>query len=100
MGAVMVITRGLRAAHLIYHTARLNESPAAPKLRERSMAQYRSDLIQTLTSRGFLHQCTNLEALDAKAGGGVITAYTGYDATADSLHIGNLVSIMMLRWLH
>ena len=63
------------------------------------MAQYRSDLIQTLTSRGFLHQCTNLEALDAKAATSVITAYTGYDATADSLHIGNLVSIMMLRWL-
>ncbi len=63
------------------------------------MTQYRSDLIQTLTARGFLHQCTNLEALDAKATSGVVTAYVGYDATADSLHIGNLVSIMMLRWL-
>ncbi len=63
------------------------------------MTQYRSDLIQTLTARGFLHQCTNLEALDAKATSGVVTAYGGYDATADSLHIGNLVSIMMLRWL-
>ncbi len=63
------------------------------------MAQYRSDLIQTLTDRGFLHQCTDLAALDAKAATGVITAYVGYDATADSLHIGNLVSIMMLRWL-
>jgi len=40
-----------------------------------------------------------LEALDAKAAVGVVTAYVGYDATADSLHIGNLVSIMMLRWL-
>jgi tyrosyl-tRNA synthetase len=63
------------------------------------MAQYRSDLIQTLTSRGFMHQCTNLEALDAKAASGVITAYNGFDATADSLHIGHLVPIMMLRWI-
>ncbi|MSO73256.1 MAG: tyrosine--tRNA ligase [Rhodospirillaceae bacterium] len=61
------------------------------------MAQYRSELIRTLTARGFLHQCTNLEALDAKAAAGVVTGYVGYDATADSLHIGNLVSIMMLR---
>jgi tyrosyl-tRNA synthetase len=63
------------------------------------MAQYKSDLIQTLTARGFLHQCTNLEALDAKAASGPVTAYVGYDATADSLHIGHMVSIMMLRWL-
>src|SRR4051812_37536555 len=63
------------------------------------MSQYRSELIQTLTARGFLHQCTNREALDAKAASGVITAYVGYDATADSLHIGNLVTITMLRWL-
>ena len=63
------------------------------------MAQYKSDLIQTLTARGFLHQCTDLAALDAKAAAGTVTAYVGYDATADSLHIGNLVSVMMLHWL-
>ncbi len=63
------------------------------------MAAYKSELIQTLTSRGFLHQCTDLEGLDTKASQGTITAYVGYDATADSLHIGNLVSIMMLHWL-
>ena len=63
------------------------------------MAQYRSDLIQTLTSRGFMHQCTNLEALDAKAATSVITGYIGFDATADSLHVGSLVQIMMLRWM-
>jgi tyrosyl-tRNA synthetase len=63
------------------------------------MAQYKSELIQTLMARGFLHQCTNLEALDDKAAAGVVTAYNGFDATADSLHIGHLVPIMMLRWL-
>ena len=63
------------------------------------MAQYRSDLIQTLTARGFLHQCTDLAALDDKAATGLITAYIGFDATADSLHVGSLVQIMMLRWL-
>jgi len=63
------------------------------------MAQYKSDLIQTLTARGFLHQCTDLEALDAKAAEGVIVAYDGFDATADSLHVGSLMQIMMLHWL-
>jgi len=63
------------------------------------MAQYRSELVQTLTARGFLHQCTDLAGLDAKAAAGHITAYIGFDATADSLHVGSLVQIMMLRWL-
>jgi tyrosyl-tRNA synthetase len=63
------------------------------------MATYRSELIQTLTARGFLHQCTNLEALDAKAAAGPVTGYIGFDATADSLHVGSLVQIMMLRWM-
>lgn len=63
------------------------------------MAAYKSELIQTLTSRGFLHQCTDLEGLDAKAASGVISAYIGFDATADSLHVGSLVQIMMLHWI-
>ena len=63
------------------------------------MTQFRSELLQTLTARGYLHQCTDLAGLDEKAAKGVVTAYVGYDATADSLHIGNLVSIMMLRRL-
>ncbi|MSO97980.1 MAG: tyrosine--tRNA ligase [Rhodospirillaceae bacterium] len=61
------------------------------------MATFKSELVNTLSKRGYLHQCTDLEGLDAKAATGVITGYVGYDATADSLHIGNLVSIMMLR---
>jgi len=52
-----------------------------------------------LTERGHVHQCTDLEALDSAACNGVITAYVGYDATADSLHVGNLATIMMLRRL-
>jgi tyrosyl-tRNA synthetase len=63
------------------------------------MTRYRSDLLQTLTARGFLHQCTDLEALDAKAATGVVTAYGGFDATADSVHVGNLMLISMLRWV-
>jgi tyrosyl-tRNA synthetase len=63
------------------------------------MTQPRSDFIRVLTERGYLHQCTDLDALDAKAAAGGLVAYVGYDCTADSLHIGHLVSIMMLRWL-
>lgn len=61
--------------------------------------QPRSDLVRVLQERGYIHQCTDLEALDQAALEGVVTCYVGYDATADSLHIGHLISIMMLRWL-
>ena len=63
------------------------------------MAQFRSDFLRALAERGYIHQITDPEGLDAAARAGRITAYVGYDCTADSLHIGNLVSIMMLRWL-
>lgn len=59
----------------------------------------KSEFLQVLQARGFIHQCTDLEALDKAACEGVVTAYVGYDCTADSLHIGHLISIMMLRWL-
>ena len=59
----------------------------------------KSDLLKVLIERGYVHQCTALEDLDAAAVSGVVTAYVGYDCTADSLHIGSLISIMMLRWL-
>src|SRR3546814_3384657 len=70
--------------------------PAGPG---KPMTAPRSDFLRTLQDRGFIHQCTDLEALDAGALAGRITAYIGFDATADSLHIGHLVQIMMLRWL-
>ena len=63
------------------------------------MTTVRSEFLKIMQERGFLHQCTDLEALDKKLSTGVVTAYNGYDATAKSLHIGNLVSIMMMRWL-
>ncbi len=58
----------------------------------------RSDFVRVLAERGYIHQCTDLQALDAAAAEGVVTAYVGYDCTADSLHVGHLISIMMLRW--
>ncbi|HEX4800542.1 MAG TPA: tyrosine--tRNA ligase, partial [Sphingomicrobium sp.] len=62
------------------------------------MAQYRSSLMRLLDERGYIHQVTDPE-FDALAEKGIVSAYVGYDATAPSLHIGNLVSIMMLRRL-
>ena len=62
------------------------------------MTQYKSDFLNILTERGFIHQCSDFEALDQKLCEGVQSAYIGFDATAQSLHIGNLTGIMMLYW--
>ena len=59
----------------------------------------RSDLIKQYTERGYIHQATNIEALDDAASNNVLPAYIGFDCTADSLHVGSLVQIMMLRIL-
>ena len=62
-----------------------------------------ADFLRILRERGFLHQCSDpaddLSGLAAAAPGGVLTAYVGFDATAASLHVGHLLSIMALRWL-
>jgi tyrosyl-tRNA synthetase len=63
------------------------------------MSRHRSEFVQQLIERGFVHQATDLEGIDALAATGRLTAYIGFDCTADSLHVGNLVGIMMLRWL-
>jgi tyrosyl-tRNA synthetase len=63
------------------------------------MAKLTSDFLNILTERGFIHQCSDLEGLDAKAKAGGLTTYVGYDCTAPSLHVGSLISIMMLHWL-
>jgi len=63
------------------------------------MRAYRSEFIQAFVDRGFMHQATDLDALDQLAATERLTAYIGFDATADSLHVGNLVGIMMLRLL-
>ena len=58
-----------------------------------------SELAITLQERGFIHQCSDIHGLDQKAFKNIITAYSGFDATAESLHIGHLIPIMMLRWM-
>ena len=58
----------------------------------------KSDFLRTLHERGYIHQCSDFEGLDEKARSGMLTAYVGYDCTASSLHIGNLISAMMLHW--
>ncbi len=63
------------------------------------MTHPRSAFLQTLAARGFIHQCTDLAALDDQLSGGPVAAYIGFDATADSLHTGHLLPIMTLRWL-
>jgi tyrosyl-tRNA synthetase len=60
---------------------------------------YRSDLITLFSERGYIHQATNIDALDERATQQIIPAYIGFDCTADSLHVGSLVQIMMLRAL-
>ena len=63
------------------------------------MIKPKSEFINVLQARGYIHQCTDLAALDALAAKETITAYIGFDCTAPSLHIGNLIGIMMLRRL-
>jgi tyrosyl-tRNA synthetase len=63
------------------------------------MSTYKSDFLNILASRGFIHQVSEPEALDALARSSTITAYIGFDCTAASLHIGSLLPIMMLYWL-
>ena len=64
------------------------------------MTRHRSEFLRAIVDRGFVHQCTDAETLDALAAEHApITAYIGFDATADSLHVGSLIPIMLLRWL-
>jgi tyrosyl-tRNA synthetase len=61
--------------------------------------QPKSDSLRVLAERGFIHQCSDLAGLDAKAAAGELIAYIGFDCTGPSLHVGHLLSIMMLSWL-
>jgi tyrosyl-tRNA synthetase len=63
------------------------------------MSAVSSDFLRVLTERGFIHQTSDLAGIDAAAREGRLTTYVGYDCTAPSLHIGHLLSIMMLHWL-
>ena len=75
---------------------------ASSELESRAMsapAAFKSEFLKTLQARGYIHQITHPDELDAAAAGGVVTAYIGFDATAPSLHVGSLIQIMMLRRL-
>lgn len=63
------------------------------------MTAFKSDFLNTLQERGFIHQCSDFEGLDALAAKGEAIAYVGYDCTAPSLHIGNYLTMMLLHWL-
>src|SRR6266566_6853834 len=80
-----------------------NAGPVTPPAHDTTgfklMSAYKSEFLKVLADRGFIHQVSDAAGLDARAAAGPITAYVGYDATAPSLHIGNLLTIMMLRWL-
>ena len=60
---------------------------------------HKSDLIHIFSERGYIHQATDLGAIDTHAATSIIPTYIGFDCTADSLHVGSLVQIMMLRIL-
>src|SRR5215475_11661727 len=63
------------------------------------MSAYKSEFLSVLAARGFIHQVSEPEALDALAASARITGYIGFDCTAPSLHVGSLLPIMMLHWL-
>jgi tyrosyl-tRNA synthetase len=63
------------------------------------MTTLKSDFLKIMTERSFVHQCSDVEGLDKLAADGRAIAYVGYDCTAPSLHVGSLLSIMMLTWL-
>src|SRR3546814_1710422 len=68
-------------------------------MRPPAMTNYKSDLLRLLDERGYIHQTTDAEGLDALAAKQVVPGYIGFDATAPSLHVGSLVQIMLLRRL-
>ncbi|GLQ57927.1 tyrosine--tRNA ligase [Devosia nitrariae] len=63
------------------------------------MTKFKSDFLRVLDERGFIHQISDPEGLDALAARETITGYVGYDATATSIHIGNLITVTLLYWL-
>lgn len=77
-----------------------NAEPATASASQAIPTDFKSNFLQTLSARGYIHQCTDFKALDeACAAGKPIAAYLGFDATAPSLHVGSLLQIMILRHL-
>ncbi|WP_172271363.1 tyrosine--tRNA ligase [Caulobacter sp. RHG1] len=78
----------------------LDGAPSQSESRAMSAAaSFKSDFLRTMQARGYIHQITHPDELDAAAAAGTIVAYIGFDATAASLHVGHLIQIMMLRRL-
>ena len=75
----------------------LSKQPIWADLNLGNFMSHKSDLIHQFTERGYLHQATNLEGLDETATQQIVPTYIGFDCTADSLHVGSLLQIMMLR---
>jgi tyrosyl-tRNA synthetase len=67
--------------------------------RQNAMAKFRSDFLNVLDERGFIHQCSDFDGLDALAAQRQAVGYVGFDCTAPSFHVGNMIVLMMLRWL-
>ncbi|MDP4824069.1 MAG: tyrosine--tRNA ligase [Aestuariivirgaceae bacterium] len=63
------------------------------------MSKFQSEFMNVLTTRGYIHQVSDEGGIDQLAKAGKLTAYVGYDCTAPSLHVGSLISIMMMHWL-
>src|ERR1700722_12816934 len=80
--------------NLIHHRRDRGDKP-----RRKAMSAYRAVFLNVLANRGFIPHLSAAAGLDARPPSGTLTAYVGFDATAPSLHIGNLLSVMMLRWL-
>ena len=80
-------------------TAAAQDEEVIGEAKDISAFKAESAFIKTMTERGFLHSCTNIEELDKQMKAGTVTAYLGFDATASSLHVGSLLQIMILRHL-
>jgi tyrosyl-tRNA synthetase len=85
-----------RTRDLLHQRRRGDEQRRAAR---NAMSTYKSDFLRVLSERGFIHQVSEPEALDALAHSSTITAYIGFDCTAPSLHVGSLLPIMLLYWL-
>src|SRR5262249_13093203 len=78
-------------------TLAANAAPHKPPVA--AMATYKSDFLNALNERGFIHQASDLAGLDALAARGAAIGYIGFDCTAPSFHVGNMIVLMMLSWL-
>ena len=84
---------------MLHDAARAAKPAGGTRTSGYDMADQRSPFLADIIARGFLHQCTDLEALDQRLSAGMVSGYIGFDATADSLHVGHMVGIMLLRRL-